>query len=113
MKRRFRLTRTQDFERVRRLGRSYAHPLVVLIAFPNQIAQTRIGVSAGRAVGGAVQRNRAKRILRAAVVPLMSSIPPGYDIALLARRKILGEKSTALQPVIASLLKKANILPKP
>jgi hypothetical protein len=58
VKRRFRLTRSTDFKRVRRIGRSYAHPLVVLIVASNEIQQARIGIVAGKTVGMAVERNR-------------------------------------------------------
>ena len=75
MQRKFRLTRSEDFKRVRRFGKSYAHPLVVLIvqtmtSEPRPVAfsdRGRVGVAAGRTVGTAVYRNRAKRLLREAM----------------------------------------------
>jgi ribonuclease P protein component len=57
VKRRFRLTRSTDFKRVRSSGKSYAHPLVVLYALPSDQPHMRIGVAASKAVGNAVQRN--------------------------------------------------------
>ena len=77
MNRRFRLTRSTDFKRVRRIGKSYAHPLVVFVAAPNELQQVRIGVVAGRAVGSAVQRNRAKRQLRACLQQWLACLPGG------------------------------------
>lgn len=110
MKPEFRLTRSTDFERVRRFGQSYPHPLVVLIALSNEAGQTRVGVAAGRAIGGAVQRNRAKRLLRAAVDPLTSLIAPGHDLVLLARRPILRAKSPQVRVALQALLKRARLL---
>ena len=66
MQRKFRLTRSTDFKRVRRTGKSYAHPFVVLVVQASEVPRVRVGVTAGRSVGGAVQRNRAKRLLREA-----------------------------------------------
>jgi ribonuclease P protein component len=61
VKRLFRLTRPTDFKRVRRLGRSFAHPLVVLVVLRNMTGELHIGITASRTVGGAVQRNRVRR----------------------------------------------------
>jgi ribonuclease P protein component len=109
VKRNFRLKQVADFKRVRRHGRSYAHPLVVLIALANDSDRVRVGVSAGRAVGGAVQRNRAKRLLRAAINPLLPQISPGFDLVLLAREPVLNEKSQPVQQALTELLEKANL----
>ena len=51
MKRCFRLTRSNDFKRVRRSGKSYAHPLVVLYVMKSDPVGVRVGVSAGLAGG--------------------------------------------------------------
>jgi ribonuclease P protein component len=70
VQRNFRLTRSEDFKRVRRDGKSYAHPLVVLIALNsenNEHSRVRVGVAAGKSVGTAVIRNRTKRLLREAM----------------------------------------------
>jgi ribonuclease P protein component len=88
VKRRFRLARSTDFQRVRRIGKSFAHPLVVLIAAQNQLEHSRIGIVAGRAVGSAVQRNRAKRRLRASLEPHIACLPAGWDLIFLARKPI-------------------------
>ena len=110
MKRRFRLTRPADFKRVRREGQSYAHPFVVLIALSNDLDQVRIGVAAGRAVGGAVERNRAKRLLRAGISPLLTKLSAGYDLVLLARKPILEVKSHQVTAALAQNLKKADLI---
>ncbi len=111
MNRRYRLTRPADFERVRRLGKSFAHPLLVLIALPNDLGQPRVGVAAGGSLGGAAQRNRAKRLLRAAVHPLLGELG-GHDILLMARRPLLEASSDQAQAALRPLLKKAQALSK-
>jgi ribonuclease P protein component len=110
VKKKFRLTRPTDFQRVRRHGQSYAHPLVVLIALDNDTDKIRVGVTAGRSLGSAVNRNRAKRMLRAAISPLLPDITPGVDLALIARKPILDVKSTQVQEALTKNLSKANLL---
>lgn len=113
MQRKFRLTRSTDFKRVRRSGKSYAHPLVVLIVQPSDQPRLRVGVAAGKTVGMAVRRNRAKRLLRAAMQRLLPDLAPGCDILLIARQPLpactLDETREALQ----SLLRRAGLLASP
>jgi len=121
VQRRFRLTRSEDFKRVRRFGKSYAHPLVVLIVQRSDQPHIRVGVAAGRKVGTAVIRNRAKRLLREAMRPLIPNIglqhdtvnqgnASGLDMILIARAGLstasLGDTRWALQ----NLLQRAQIL---
>lgn len=89
MQRRLRLTRSEDIKRVRQEGRSLANAMLVLGFLPNQLNQNRIAVIAGRSVGGAVQRNFAKRRLRSAVQNLILDFEPGFDLVLIARKPIL------------------------
>lgn len=110
MKSSLRLKRSTDFKRVRRLGKSYAHPLLVLVIYRNELSCSRIGVTAGRAVGGAVQRNRAKRMLRAAATPLAAQIQPGWDLVLIARQALSEVKTQAAQAALLQLLQRARIV---
>ena len=110
MQRRFRLTRSEDFERARRFGRSYAHPLVVLVARKNDAGKARLGVAAGRTVGNAVKRNRAKRLLRAAMQNLVSSLPPGWDVVLIARPPLASSNYAEVHAVLVTLLRRAELV---
>ena len=93
--RRPRLTRSADFDRVYRRGRSAATRTFVLYAFPSAATRTsrtrrressvRLGVSVGRRVGGAVERNRVKRMLREAFWALDDRLPAGHDFVIVAR----------------------------
>ena len=110
MKRNFRLTQSTDFKRVRRYGKSYAHPLLVLVVLPTEDETTRIGVTAGRSVGNAVQRNRAKRLLREAIRSLLPMLIPGWKIIVIARKPILKTTLIEIQLSLRVLLSKANLL---
>jgi ribonuclease P protein component len=72
----------------------------------------QIGISAGRSVGNAVKRNRAKRILRAAMNPLIDKLKPGREIILIARKPILKETSAGLQEIIKELAQDSSDLKK-
>ena len=109
MKRKFRLRRSIDFKRVRRLGKSYAHPFVVLIKHPNEDGISRFGVAAGRSIGNAVRRNRAKRRIRELVRQRIPFIQNGWDVIFLARQSIQDATPTELQAAIDGLINRAGI----
>jgi len=107
---RFRLSRSEDFKRVRRIGKSYAHPLVVLVAQANETsAHVRVGVAAGRTTGGAIQRNRAKRLLREALRPYLVSLGSGWDLVLIARPGLATATLEDTRVALLNLLQRARI----
>ena len=110
MKRRFRLTRSTDIKRVRRSGKSYAHPLVVLYVLKSDKSETQVGVSAGLAVGNAVKRNRAKRLLRAAMTDLLPVTIPGCYLLLIGRSPLPAASAQQAHEAISSLLRRAGLL---
>jgi ribonuclease P protein component len=110
VQRQFRLTRSTDFKRVRHDGSSTAHPLVVLIALENQLSTTRVGVAAGKSVGNAVKRNRAKRLIRAAARDLHPQIASGWDIVFIARAPIIQVKMPDVRTALHNLLQRRNLL---
>jgi ribonuclease P protein component len=86
-RKRRRLSRSGEFERVYREGRSHASRHFVVYAFPRSgdDEDARLGVSVGRKLGGAVERNRIKRLLREAFWANAEAVSPGHDFVIVAR----------------------------
>ena len=112
MQSKFRLSRSEDFKRVRRNGKSYAHPLVVLVTQASKTStHVRVGVAAGKTTGNAVLRNRAKRLLREAMRPMLASLASGWDLVLIARPALVTATLEDTRAALLNLLRRAKILP--
>ncbi len=106
-----RLTRGDDFQRVREQGRRWRGKYCVLNAALANTPQTRIGYIASKSLGNAVQRNRARRLLREAARHLTDEIPQGWDIVLIAQTSIIKEHARMqhVRDELLWLLNKATI----
>ncbi len=112
-----RLSRSADFERVYRQGRSVSNRFLVLYAFPQGVeSESRVGISVSRKIGGAVVRNRVKRLLREAFRALDDRVRAGHDFVIVARPDVreLGERDGAsgVERTLAELLAQAGVLDK-
>ncbi len=93
-----------DFRRIYGRGESFVNPAFVTYAFKNRRSHDkRIGITVSKKIGGAVQRNRAKRVLMAGFAASQHALPLGWDIVLVARTRILKTKSTELSGQMLSI----------
>ncbi|HEX2766906.1 MAG TPA: ribonuclease P protein component [Candidatus Limnocylindria bacterium] len=103
------LRRRADFEAVGRDGITRSSPLLVLRALRTGRAETRVGLSTPRTLGGAVQRNRVRRRLRELVRARLERIGPGWDLLLIARPAAATASHAELGAAIDALLRRSDI----
>lgn len=86
MQRRYRLSRSRDFDAVYRHGRSVSTRFLVLYWFPrDDDGEPRLGIAVPKGSGSAVERNRVKRRIRESWRNRVAGIPAGRDYVLIAR----------------------------
>ena len=112
MERRFRLNKDIDFKRVRQFGRTYSHPLLVLIVLSNEIKISRVGIIAGKSLGNAVKRNRIKRQLRACMKSMLSEIQGCWDIVLIPRPAIVGNDFSSVENSVRNVFHRSGLTEK-
>jgi ribonuclease P protein component len=88
-----RLRSKRDFERTRSRGRSWNNRLAVIVVNPNDLDHNRYGFATGKKIGGAVERNRAKRLFREAVRHEDPNLGQGHDIIFIARNSFRDDTS--------------------
>lgn len=114
-RRRRRLSRSAEFERVYREGRSHANRHLVVYAFPRSErgSEPRLGVSVGRRLGTAVERNRVKRLLRNAFWNTAAELDDGHDFVIVARPEARGlaerEGEAGIERALRDLLVEAEL----
>jgi ribonuclease P protein component len=123
-RKRGRLSRSGDFDRVYREGRSHSNRYFVLYAFPRDDSDAepegdedataiRLGLSVSRKVGGAVERNSVKRAVREAFWALSDGLPPQFDFVIVARHDSAGlverEGTPGVESALAELFREAGI----
>ena len=113
MQRRYRLRSRERFQEVRRTGKSRKDRLAILVFLRNDLPYSRFGFTASRRVGNAVQRNRAKRLLRESVRLRFKTIKPGWDMVFIARPAIVKQPFQQVDAACERLLKKAHMLTPP
>lgn len=109
------LKRNTDFRRLYRKGSSYANPALVTYFLKNRAGICRIGITSSKKIGNAVERNKSRRLIRAAFREVYSEYGEslqGYDFVFVARVRTRQKKSTEIAEVMRSHLQSAGLIPK-
>jgi ribonuclease P protein component len=110
MNRSLSLRRGVEFQHVWDDGKSFSHPLVILRVRPNGMATCRFGFVAGKKIGKATVRNRAKRWMRESVRPRLPMIAPGWDLILIARNGAARSAFKEIDSAVEIVLRRAALI---
>jgi ribonuclease P protein component len=106
------LHKNKKFQVVYKLGKSYANRMVVLYVLANHDNVRRIGFAAGKKLGGAVIRNRVKRLLRESYRLNQFQLINGIDLILVGRQAAIKADRMEVTKAFINLCNKAKILAK-
>ncbi len=101
-----RIRRRPEFLRVYEQGLRVRARLMTVVALPNALGRSRLGIAATRKLGGAVVRNRARRLVRELF--RHADVPPGLDIVVIPRPDMLNADNRALQAEFRYVLRRAG-----
>ena len=99
-----------DFRRVYGKGKSIQGPAQVSYVLKNRAGICRIGITTSKKIGNAVERNRSRRVIRAAYSMIEDRICGDYDFVFVARSKTKYVKSTQLALLMLSQLQQAGVI---
>lgn len=97
-----------DFNRLYRRGKSFVSPVVVTYVRKTGGNRIRLGITASKKLGSAVARNRAKRVITAAFRECLPCIVQGCEMVIVARSRILDQKSTKVAAILKAQLSAAG-----
>lgn len=109
MKKFEKLKQNWEFHRAYSRGESFVTPAFVLYACKGKKDTVRLGITAGKKIGCAVKRNRAKRVISAAFGSCLKNVAAGHDYVIVARVKILSYKSDRVADLLKKQFKSAEL----
>lgn len=104
------LNENKDFRRLYYRGKSFADGNLVTYVAKSNRGYCRIGITASKKIGGAVERNRAKRVIRVAYAQLEGQIQGNFDFVFVARSRTSKLKMQLVKKSMLTQLKKAGIV---
>jgi ribonuclease P protein component len=105
-----RLRDSETIRAIRTNGKSFASAIAILVTQDSEMEMTRVAFLASRSVGGAVQRNRCKRLLRSRVAKLLSELLQPYHLLLIARKPLLSASADEIDQTLVMLFEKAKLI---
>ena len=104
------INENRDFKRIYSRGKYLASLCLVTYVIRNRFNELRVGITASKKIGNAVQRNRARRVIRAAFMNLHEKTEKGFDIVFVARAKTSLVKMPVILKEMTYHLKKLGVL---
>lgn len=105
------LKQNSEFHRAYAKGKSCASPVLVTYAIRSKGSCCRTGITTSKKIGSAVERNRCRRVIRAAFASLQSEVKGGWDIVFVARYKTKEVKTPQVEAAMREHLTKLGIIP--
>ncbi len=104
------ITQNNDFRRAYSRGKSTAGSALVVYCVKNRAGICRVGITTGKKLGGAVERNRCRRIIKEAYRHIAPLCLGGWDIVFVARSRTLRLKSTDIQKTMYAQLSELGVI---
>ena len=103
------LNQNRDFRRIYAKGRAFVDPALVTYVLKNKQGYVRCGITASKKIGCAVERNRARRVIREAAREVLPGVSRGVDLVFVARSRKVRLKSTDVARVLRRHLNEAGL----
>ena len=106
------LNQNKDFLRLYYRGKSCARPAVVVYAMKNRAGVCRVGITTSKKIGNAVERNRSRRVIKAAFTDVLkeNQINGNWDFVFVARTKTKYLKSTHIEKAMKECFKDLGVI---
>ena len=108
MKKEYRVRKNEEFNAIIAKRRSVASGRFVIYSRKKELEHCRVGISVSKKLGNAVERNRCKRIIRAAYRNVSPLIKGNWDFIFVSRTKTKYLKSTDIEKILTEILQKAG-----
>lgn len=109
LKREYRLKKKYMFAYCYKVGKVVRAKSCLMYYTPSKNKNVKIGISVSKKAGGAVQRNRARRVIREAITPFLENINKNFNLIIVARENITSFGYNDIKRDIEYMLKKAGI----
>ena len=110
MKKKDKISKNREYKKIYNRGKSMVSPVIITYILKNRFNSVRVGITTSKKIGNAVNRNRARRVIREAFRLLREKVNIGYDIVFVARTRTCIVKTEAVMKDMKYHLEKLGAL---